>query len=442
LITSTILTLIVLPVLYTYFEKLRERKMNKSVPAAIIALLVMFGVPAKAQTLPAGPLTLQQAIGTAISNNQNVRSSQLQIGQQQALKGSSTDLGKTSFNLQYGQINGINRDNNISVQQNIPWLGLFKNQREVYNARISAAEIGLIATKNQLTYEVRQAYTQVTYYVALQKLYQTQDSVYSAFLKAAALRYKTGETNLLEKTTAETQYNEVKNQMIKNLSDIAASKSELGRLLNTKDSLSVNANQFAKTDESVPGLDSGVFKNPLLAYQRQQIVIADKNIGLERSRSGPDFTVGYFNQSIIGSQTINGQDRNFTGANRFQGIQAGISVPLFFKPYASRIKAAKIDKQVTEAQYSLYETNLQSQYQQAYQDLLKNSRSIEYYEKSALPNTNLILKQAQIAFQSGEIGYVEFSQALRTFSEIRFNYLQAINQYNQSVYTLQYLIGL
>jgi cobalt-zinc-cadmium resistance protein CzcA len=442
LITSTILTLIVLPVLYTYFEKLRERKIKKSIPVAIIALLVLFGLPAKAQTLPPGPLTLQQAIGTAITNNQNVRASQLQIGQQQALKGSATDLGKTNFNLQYGQINGINRDNNISVQQNIPWLGLFKNQREVYNARIGAAEIGLTATKNQLTYEVRQAYTQVTYFVALQKLYQTQDSVYSAFLKAAALRYKTGETNLLEKTTAETQYNEVKNQMIKNLSDIAAAKSELSRLLNTKDSLTVTAEQFAKTIESIPGVDSSIAKNPLLAYQRQQIVIADKNIDLERSRSGPDFTVGYFNQSIIGTQTVNGQDRNFTGANRFQGIQAGISVPLFFKPYASRIKAAKIDKQVSEAQYSLYATNLQSQYQQAYQDLLKNSRSIDYYEKSAIPNTNLILKQAQIAFQSGEIGYVEFAQALRTFSEIRFSYLQAINQYNQSVYTLQYLIGL
>ncbi|MGK9626006.1 TolC family protein, partial [Salmonella enterica subsp. enterica] len=80
-------------------------------------------------------------------------------------------------------------------------------------------------------------------------------------------------------------------------------------------------------------------------------------------------------------------------------------------------------------------------YEQAFQDLQKNSRSIAYYKNSALPNANLILKQSQIAFQAGEIGYVEYLQALRTYSDIRFNYLEAINQYNQSVYTLQYLKG-
>jgi cobalt-zinc-cadmium resistance protein CzcA len=213
-------------------------------------------------------------------------------------------------------------------------------------------------------------------------------------------------------------------------------------LLYTTDIIIVTPGKFVNTTEAIPYADSSIVKNPLLAYQKQQIVIADKNINLEKSRSGPDFTVGYFNQSIIGVQNVNGQDRNFSGSNRFQGVQAGISLPLFFKPYAARIKAAKIDKQVSESQYSLFQTNLQSQYQQAYQDVIKNARSIEYYEKSALPNTNLILKQGQIAFRSGDIGYIEFAQALRTYSEIRFNYLQAINQYNQSVYTLQYLIGL
>jgi cobalt-zinc-cadmium resistance protein CzcA len=441
LITSTILTLIVLPVLYTYFEKWRDKKV-KAIPAAVIALLVIFGLPANAQTVPAQPLNIQQAINSAVSNNQNVQSSRLQITQQQALRGSAAELGKTDFNIQYGQMNSVKNDNNISIQQNIPFPGLFKNQRAVYDARIGAAEIGLNVTKNQLTYEVRQAYTQLAYFIALKKLYSSQDSIYGAFLKASALRYKTGETNLLEKTTAETQYNEVKNQMMKNLSDIVAARSELRRLLNTKDSIIILPEQFVKTTEAIPYADSSIIKNPLLAYQKQQIVIADKNISLERSRSGPDFTVGYFNQSLIGTQLVNGQDRSYTAANRFQGVQAGISVPLFFKPYAARIKAAKIEKQVSESQFGLYQTNLQSQYQQAYQDVLKNARSIEYYEKSALPNTNLILKQGQIAFQSGDIGYFEFAQALRTYSEIRFSYLQAINQYNQSVYTLQYLIGL
>ncbi len=446
LITSTILTLIVLPVLYTYFEGFKSKK-KTVVPTALIALfiagLTLLAPAAQGQTPgTSSPITMQQAIQTAIGNNQAIKSSGLQINQRQALRGSSTDLGKTNIDVQYGQINGIKRDNNFSASQSIPYPGLFKNQRNLYDAQIRGAEINLSVTQKELTYQVKSSYTQLAYFIALQELYKSQDSVYSNFLKAASLRYQAGETNLLEKTTAETQYNEVLNQMSKNQSDILAYTSELKRLLNSQASIEIAKEQFKQADWNNAALDSAIAGNPLLALQRQQIEIADRAIGVEKARSGPDFTIGYFNQSIIGSQNVNGQDQYFNGGKRFQGVQAGISIPLFFKPFSSRIKAATIEKQVAESQFSLFQTNLQGQYNRAYQDLLKNSRSIEYYKSSALPNANLILKQSQIAFQNGEIGYVEYLQGLRTYSDIRFNYLQAINEYNQSVYTLQYLMGL
>lgn len=445
LITSTILTLIVLPVLYTYFEGFKSRrKLNTPIALLVmISSLILFVPSANAQgPLKRSSITMEQAIEVALSQNQAIKSSDLQVRQQQALKASAVDLGKTSINLQYGQINGINRDNNFSASQNIPFPGLFKNQRNLYDAQIKSAEIGLHVTRKELAYQVRSTYTHLAYFMALQELYLSQDSVYSNFFKAASLRYQTGETNLLEKTTAETQYNEVRNQMSKNQSDVLAYTSELQRLLNSRSSVEIERKPFVQVKLDLKALDSTVNANPVLAFQKQQIEIAENTLRVEKARSGPDFTVGYFNQSIIGSQNVNGQEQFFNGGKRFQGIQAGISVPLFFKPFSARIKAAKIEKQVAESQFSLFQTNLQGQFNQAYQELLKNSRSIDYYKSSALPNVNRILKQSQIAFQNGEIGYVEYLQALRTYSDIRFNYIQAINQYNQSVYTLQYLMGL
>ncbi|WP_214225763.1 CusA/CzcA family heavy metal efflux RND transporter [Pedobacter sp. B4-66] len=445
LITSTILTLIVLPVLYTYFEGYK-RKPKTNVPVAVLAIIAMLtfmGPVANAQQTPVkgNPLTMEQAVQTAIKNNQAMKSSGLQVNQQQALRGSSIDLGKTNLDVQYGQFNGIKNDNNFSVSQSIPYPGLFKNQRNLYDAQIKGAEINVAVTQNELTYQVKNTYMQLAYFVALKDLYQSQDSLYSYFVKAASLRYETGETNLLEKTTAETQYNEVRNQMSKNESDILAYTSELQRLLNTQEPIEIVKAQFKQAEWNI-ATGTSVSANPQLALQKQQIEIADKALGVEKARSGPDFTVGYFNQSIIGTHNVNGQDLYFNGGKRFQGVQAGVAIPLFFKPFSSRIKAAKIEKQVSESQYDLFQTNLQGEYNKAHQELLKNSRSIDYYKKSALPNTNLILKQSQIAFQNGEIGYVEYLQGLRTYSETNFSYLQAINQYNQSVYTLQYLSGL
>jgi len=446
LVTSTILTLIVLPVLYTYFENIKLGG-KKGVNKAVVTLLAITGLSIAgssvfAQAKPDEGIGLQQAIQVAVSNNQQIRSSNLNIGRQQALRGSALDIGKTNFNLQYGQFNSIKRDNNFSVTQSIPFPGLFAKQRSLYDAQIQSAELGLSVVQKEISYRVKSTYGRIVYLNALRDLYLSQDSVYSNFYKAAAARYNAGETNLLEKTTAETQYNEVRNRIAQNQADILANAAELKRLMNTRDSVRFLFVELEPEQWNITQRDTNsVGTNPVLAFQRQQIEVAERQVKVERARSGPDFNVGYFNQSIIGLQNVDGQDRFYSGGTRFQGITAGISIPVFFKPYASRIKAAKIDKQVAQSEEALSRANLLGSFEQAYQELSKNAKSISYYKASALPNADLILKQAQVAFQAGEIGYVEYLQGIRTYSEIRLGYLGAINDFNQSVYTLQYLTG-
>jgi cobalt-zinc-cadmium resistance protein CzcA len=447
LLTSTLLTLVVLPVLYTYFENFKRRKKNSTSVVTIITLLIttMLFISPKANAQESmkinAPITMQQAVDFALQNNQGVKSSALLINQQQALKGASFDLGKTNINAEYGQINGLKNDNSFNIQQNIAYPGLYVKRGKLADAQIRSAELNLSVTKNALSYQVKSAFTQLSYYLALQKLYESQDTIYNNFLRAATFRYQAGETNLLEQKTAETQYNEIVNQMAKNQSNIAIYTSEIQKLLNSNQTIRV-ADTLKKILWNENLMDSSINLNPVLALQKQEIELADKRIGIEKAEAGPDFNIGYFNQSIIGNYTVNGQNQYYGAGDRFQGVQAGISIPIFFKPYSSRIKAAKIEKQVAQSDFNLYETDLSNQFKKAYQDMLKDSKSLAYYQNSALPNANLILKQSQIAFQNGEIGYVEYLQALRTYSDIKFNYLQTVNDYNQSVFTLQYLMGL
>ncbi|SFW88802.1 CusA/CzcA family heavy metal efflux RND transporter [Chitinophaga sancti] len=443
LVTSTILTLIVLPVLYILFESWNGKiKLPKTAAIILLPLGLLCPGTAKAQD-GMKALGMEDAVSMAIRNNQAVKSSALEINRQQALRATSGDIAKTNLDVQYGQSNSNNRDNNITISQSIPYPGVFKSRSLLAAARIEGAKKGLSVSINELSYQVRSAYMQLSYFNALQSLLEQQDSIFGNFQKASSLRYQTGETTLLEFTTAQTQYNEVRNQMEKNQGDIRAYTAELQRLLNTTGSIILVRDEFRQDKNGLPQVaDSLSLANPVIAQQQQQITIAEKTIRLERSLAGPDFTIGYFNQSIIGTQNINGQDVYFGGGKRFQGVRAGIAIPLFYKPFSAKIKAAKIEKQLAENQLDLFQTNLKAEFSQAYQELLKNSRSIDYYESSALPNAGLILKQAQLAFQNGEIGYVELLQSLKTSSDIRLGYLQAINQYNQSVYRIKYLAGI
>lgn len=386
--------------------------------------------------------TIQQSINTALQSNPSIRSSNLQIQQQRILGTTYRDFGKTNIGAQYGQSNSIKFDTYFSIEQPIPNPSLFKNQKAYYAAQTKSSELNLAVTQNELVYQVRINYYQLSYYEALRKLLQSQDSLFSDFLKASSLRYKTGETNLLEKATAETQLNEIRNRIQQNEADILIARKQLEAFLNSPLSQNAAIDTLDKLTLTTQLIDSIQHNNPQAAFIQQQINIADKEIGVEKARSKPDFSVSYFNQSIIGSQEVDGQTKTFGAGHRFQGVAAGISIPIFYKPYSSRIKAAQINKQVAQSQYELFVVNLQSQYQQAFQEYLKDQQNIRYYETSALTNANLILTQAQIAFRNGEIGYVEFLQALRTYRDIRSEYLNAINEYNQSIIRIQYLSGL
>jgi cobalt-zinc-cadmium resistance protein CzcA len=84
---------------------------------------------------------------------------------------------------------------------------------------------------------------------------------------------------------------------------------------------------------------------------------------------------------------------------------------------------------------------LTGDFRQALQDLDKNQSNIAYFETSALQNANLLLSQAKKAFRGGEIGYIEYLQALKNSIGIRSNYLHAIYQYNLSIIKLEFLLG-
>ena len=68
----------------------------------------------------------------------------------------------------------------------------------------------------------------------------------------------------------------------------------------------------------------------------------------------PDFSIGYFSQTMQGIQEVNGMPRTFGAGDRFTGIQAGIAIPLWFGPYTSKTKAAGLNEQIAQTNADYY----------------------------------------------------------------------------------------
>lgn len=440
LISATLLTLLVLPVLYIWVEKMGRRKLTVAPIAGVIVFFIgLSGIQtAKAQT----PLTLKEAVSSALENNRTISAATLGVGLQQALKKTSFEMPKTEVSMLYGQYNSlIKNDNNFTVTQTIPFPTLFSANATLGDERIKAGQFQVASTKNELIFQVKTVYTNLQYLYSKEKLLIEQDSINKGFVKSASLRYKTGEGNLLEKVAAETQLKDIQNLLDQNRSDIEIYKMQLATLLG-RNGLTTIADRFLKeTPEVALGDTSRLDENPAIGYFRQQIVVAEKQRKVELAKALPDFTIGYFNQTLTGFQNVNGNEVFFGRDKRFQGFQVGLSVPLFYRSYSAKAKAASINRDIAANELELQQRKLTGQYQQALAEYLKSQKRYNYFHTSALANAALILKNSRIAYQNGEIGYSEYLLNLKQANGIYEARLMALLQLSQSINQIEYLTG-
>ena len=179
----------------------------------------------------------------------------------------------------------------------------------------------------------------------------------------------------------------------------------------------------------------------MLAYMQQQVTIAQQQKNVELNKTLPDFKLGYFNQTLIGSSNYN--DASIaTSDNRFQGFLLGVNIPLWYFPNASKIKAANLQSRISQQYYQQYEIGLDNEHKTAIAEYKRAKNNLDYYINSALPNAELVLNQAQKSYKQGDISYTEYLNDIRNATLIKQDYWLAVKNHNNSIFKLQFLAGI
>lgn len=443
MITATFLTLLVLPVLYQWVEK-SSSKIVVPKTALVLLLIVPFSLfstgEVSAQNLSIKEVTsLEQAIEIGLANNGNVQVAKTNIAVQQQNKKGSLNPGKTDFGIQYGQYNSFENDFAWELNQNFEFPTVYSNQSKLANEMIDGTKKLLKVSENELKRDIKQAWYQLAYLSERQNLLVFQDSLYQRFLYAANIRYETEATSYLEKVTAETRVMEIQNELQLLQSDVAIQQYQLRILLNGSEEMIFEPGALEEIPIALVTDSTQLLNNPSMAYALQQIKIAKADKAVQSSKMLPGFSIGYFSQSLTGTQNTNGEIA--TSSDRFSGIQAGISIPLFYGSDKAKVKVARLKSQVAQTRADYFNTVLQGQYDQQLQAVFKYQSSLNYYRNKAVPQAELIIENAQKSFENGAIDYVEYFQGLNQGVQLKFNYLNTVNGYNQAVTNLEYLIG-
>jgi heavy metal efflux system protein len=370
-----------------------------------------------------------------------VKSSDLSIDAKKALKGASLDLPKTVIDGQYGQFNSFKNDNSFSVSQSFAFPSVYVNRYKLASANIKSSQFQLKVSQLEIATQVKQVYWQYVFLTAKQKLLTYQDSLYSGFLKAAEFRAKSGETNRLEMITARSQSLEIKNQLFQVTADVGVYSRKLKIILNSSWLPVPSEVGLHKIDIGFLSDSLSVSQNPSLGYIQHQVEVSQIEKRLERSQMLPDLNVGYFSQTIIGTQDVGGIPRDFGQGYRFNGIQAGISIPIWFRPYTSRTRAAKINETIARTDAEYFNKSITGNLNALLDDYRKFSSSVEFYEKQAVPEADMIIDQATRSYKAGAMDYLEYVLTLNRALAIRQNYLDALNNCNQTIISLEYITG-
>ena len=389
-----------------------------------ITMFLIFGI-GFSQT----PISLETAIDKAFKNNLNIKSGTLRIDYQNKMQKSAVIIDPLNISAEIGQMNSFYVDNKFSVSQTIRLPKFYNAQKTVLMKEYKNSLLHLDLQKWQLKKEISLIYNELNYFDGKKKLLKKADSIFTQYFNRADLRLKKGESNLLEKATAENLRSQAEMQLKSLEKDREISIQKLSFLINDG-----NLYQNENTNYGIlnlENLNAEYAGNPLILKQlEQEKNIQNAKLLAEKAKLSPSLNLGVNSMTMKG----NGADEKYYNAtHRFQSGFVGVGIPVFNSAQKSVIEAQKVNQLIAENNYQLGLINLKNQYLQNLRQFQKLNDEISYYQKTGLQNSENILKTANNQFYNGEINYLEWTLLVTQAFEIQNKYIDRLKETNDKI---------
>ena len=423
LLVATFLTLFVLPILYILFENtIKIRPIISKKITTIIVLCFLTMQTAKAQTT----ITLEKAIEKALENNNSIKNEKLKANYAKIMIRSSADIPKTTIFGEFGQINSNQSDTKFGITQLLALPTVYIRQNKVlleeYKSRIFQTSLK--------EFEVKKMVTNLFYnYLTLkekEKLLQKADSLYLKFNEKATLRFQKGESNILEKTTAEIQKTNVNIQLKQLKLEIEMIILEFQLVLNSE-ALYVPQKSSLKAIL----METTIIDNPKLQILEQQKKIFKAETALQKAKFLPEIILGYNNNSFAGI--------GLNDSQRFHSAQIGLGIPLFTRSLKAKLNASKVAESISESDYQMHILNLKNEYNKLFAQYKSNLEIVSYFENNSNKNSKIIIDIANKQFINGDINYLDFVLLINQSITIQNTYIEAVKSLNENIIALNYL---
>ncbi len=420
LATATLLTLLVLPVLYL----LANRKSYVVSAKAWLLPLIFCGsflLPKESQAQNTSAVSEDYLIERALQEHPQMKQATLNVRMAQADKQGNALLGPLGVNYQRGQINAsVRNDYNLNINQSFGNLPGYFSARKLADRAIEQQEAEKELTSRNLRFQVRHYFNDWLFFNHSLLQLTEQENLLGQAVESVGQQFAAGETDQSAVSVVKLA-----------LQNLRAKKLETMRLANQSgaalmelcwlESLPVFEQQpFMQLPVNQPAQAS--LSSSLLSPIEKQKSWQLQNISHQRNGYFPELSAGFFRQKV-------------EGLDGLQGWQVGLSIPIGLRKPKAAVAKARLELEKTEQ-------SLQWQQQKLSADLSESQLSLQQLAAQLATTTAVeptlpgLLNQQ---LQAGAIRFSDFAFQMQTVFEAALQQLRLKYQYNQSALRWLYL---
>ena len=263
---------------------------------------------------------------------------------------------------------GNRNDFNISQAFDIPTITGMKSK--MANERNGLVEWQYKAERMRILLEAKQNCIELIYFNALKKELELRLQHAETIAAGYQNRLNSGDANILEYNKAQLSLSAINGEIARIDVERNTLLSQLKRLNGGMDVI-IGDNQF--NQEQLPlNFEEWYLqaeqKNPILAYIKQEVVVSQKQVSLNKAKGLPTFSAGYLSEKVVGQ--------------RFQGLTMGVSIPLWENK--NRVKQANAAVVAAQSRETDSKQQFYNQLQIQYNRALGLKSTAETYRKSCV----------------------------------------------------------
>ncbi len=419
LVSATLLTLLILPVLYSLFETIKTKKIMISKTATIIVLLfcstLMYSQESNKK------LSEKEVVNLAIKSSVAFKKSNLTILKSEFGIAESIDLAPLVIKFQdVGVANGVS-EKEWSVHQNFGSVLSHLQNRKLAKVKRDFAKASNKISLKETIRNAKILYQKWHYLYALISLLEEEQLNRKQVNDIANKLYKSGEIGGLENDLTALESLGVQSQKSKIYKQFLNIENELKELLQINYGI-VPISKLPKRKEV--SLENNVISTSFKSVINKSNQIAQKKIEVVKSFYFPELTAGLVNRKT-------GNTSGFTGFN------IGLNIPISIWSKRAVIKKQQIIKEEVAFENTSKIVALHNNFESLRTQVTYLKEELENVEKTKNIATTF-LNKLKVAYQSGEIDAYQYSQSFSAYFQVMQNYLSLINNYNQTVIAYEF----